>query len=133
MDPKTSTNRTQRTVCAPVESPDAWSVEFVAGNGEVIHAKVVHVDGDFADCLRGVRVDQHLKFVLHSAFRIGSSEWTRVVVVLDTHNIIAIPKNHAVLVPKRSENMIEASIGYDRHVIVCKLIIYKVGLVKSDI
>ena len=74
MNRESNTNRTQRTVGAPVESPDAWSVKFVAGNGEVIDAEVVHVDGDFADCLCGVRVEQHLKFPFHSAFRIGSSE-----------------------------------------------------------
>ena len=90
MDPKTSTNRTQRTVCAPVESPDAWSVEFVPGNGEVIHAEVVHVDGDFSDGLRGVRVEQHLKFALHSAFCIGSSERARRFVGWDTHNVIVL-------------------------------------------
>ena len=104
VDPKTSTNRTQRTVCAPVESPDAWSVEFVPGNGEVIHAEVVHVDGDFSDGLRGVRVEQHLKFALHSAICIGSSERARRFVGWDTHNVIVlntIIKKHAVLVTKR--------------------------------
>ena len=99
------THRTQRAVGAPVESADARSVKLVPGDGEIVHAEVVHVDGYLADGLRGVRVEQHLEIAVLSALRIGNSKDKRDGIALtDTtpSNIITswsgCPKRSRVIV-----------------------------------
>ena len=46
----------------------------MAGDGEIVHSEVVHVDGYLANSLCSVRMEEHLEIALLSALRIGRSK-----------------------------------------------------------